>query len=171
MRRRTAKLAKCVSKLAARGSLTLGALGLALAVKSFLPQPLAPESSIRLGAQSIPTIVNVSAQPIGGVGMDPAIEALSLEERQQAPILPEIDVSFLRCGSVTIPKCIDVRGASPFAFRVNAYSAVLVHHPKATFLYDTGLCSDIYTYLANQPLIFRKTLARFRFQQSLAGHL
>ena len=64
---------------------------------------------------------------------------------------PQVEITFLRCGSTTIPEAIAVRGGS-FAPTVISHSAVLVRHPKATFLYDTGLCSDIFSYLAGQPL-------------------
>lgn len=64
-----------------------------------------------------------------------------------------------------------VRGAFSLAPCQIAYSAVLIRHPQATFLYDTGLCGDIYLFLREQSLFFRSTLARFTFEQSLAGHL
>ena len=153
------------------GSLTLGAFGLGLAVKSFLPQHLATESPTIRRAQLIGVTTAVAAPPIDGAGASFATEALELEKTQQPSTFPEIDINFLRCGSTTIPTCIAVRGASLFTSCVIAYSAVLVRHPKASFLYDTGLCSDIYLYLADQPLLFRKTLANFVFEQSLTGHL
>jgi N-acyl homoserine lactone hydrolase len=85
--------------------------------------------------------------------------------------LPEVKVEFLRCGSITIPEPIAVRGSFSLAPRTIAHSAVLVRHPRATFLYDTGLCSAIFSYLQGQSLFFRKTLANFRFVQSLRSHL
>ncbi|GAC1568508.1 MAG: MBL fold metallo-hydrolase [Ktedonobacteraceae bacterium] len=84
--------------------------------------------------------------------------------------LPEVEVSFLRCGGTTIYEWIAVRGGL-FAPLDIAHSAVLVRHPKATFLYDTGLCSDISLYLANRSWLFRKTLGRFALEQSLSSHL
>jgi glyoxylase-like metal-dependent hydrolase (beta-lactamase superfamily II) len=85
--------------------------------------------------------------------------------------LPAVEVEFLRCGSVSIPECIAVRGAMSFAPRVITHSAVLIRHPRATFLYDTGLCADVYTYLVSQSLLFRKTLANFTLEQPLRDHL
>jgi len=84
---------------------------------------------------------------------------------------PDIGVTFLRCGSVTVPEFIAVRGAFSLAPRTIVHSAVLIQHPRATFLYDTGLCSDITLFLIGQSLFFRKTLANFTFEQSLAEHL
>ncbi len=124
-------------------SLTLSAIGLGLAIKSFLPQRWAihewdiPEESGPLDTSS----------------------------------LPAVDVSFLRCGSVTVPEFVAVRGALPGTPCVIAHSAVLIQHPKATFLYDTGLCADIHTYLVDQSLLFRKTLANFELEQPLSSHL
>lgn len=84
--------------------------------------------------------------------------------------LPEVEVSFLRCGTAIVPEWVAVRGGLLAPVEI-AHSAVLIRHPQATFLYDTGLSTDIYLYLANQSLIFRKTLANFAFEQSLASHL
>ncbi len=85
--------------------------------------------------------------------------------------LPEVEVEFLRCGSVSIPEPIAVRGSLSLAPCTITHSTVLVRHPRATFLYDTGLCSDIFSFLEEQSLFFRKTLANFRFVQSLRSHL
>ncbi len=123
---------------------SLGTAGVALAAKSFLPQrfPLAEWS-------------------------DSERETVSPDSAN----LPTIEVEFLRCGSVTIPECFAVRGALSIAPRVISHSAVLIRHPKATFLFDTGLCADVYTYLVGQPLLFRKVLANFTLEQSLRDHL
>ncbi len=131
--------------LATWGGITLGAIGAGLAIKSFLPQRF----------------------------MSPAPWH---EQKVQAPTLdtstmPQIDVAFLRCGSVTIPECIAVRGAFSLAPRTIAYSGVLIRHPQATFLYDTGLSYDIHTYIADTSLLFRKTLGSFLFVQSINSHL
>src|SRR5581483_890380 len=111
------------------GALSLGTLGMGLAVKSFLPQ--------RFATAAWPTAQERTVRP-------------------DIASLPAIEIEFLRCGSVTIPECIAVRGAISFAPRVITHSAVLIRHPKATFLYDTGLCADVYTYLVSQSLLFRK---------------
>jgi N-acyl homoserine lactone hydrolase len=129
----------------------LGAAGAGLVVKSFLPQ------RFRLDAWSeYDTLPAPSAN--GDNGSEGSEE------------LPEVEVSFLRCGVTTVPECVAVRGAL-FAPIDIAYSAVLVRHPRAAFLYDTGLCNDISLYLANQPWLFRNTLASFALEQSLSGHL
>ncbi len=127
--------------LATLGSVSLAALGMAMAIKSALPRRFLLDSPYETGKT-----LDTSA-------------------------FPAIDVTFLRCGSITIPEFIAVRGAFSLAPRTIAHSAVLIQHPKATFLYDTGLCSDIALFLTDQPLFFRKTLANFTFEQSLADHL
>ena len=125
------------------GGIAAGAIVLAPLVKSFLPQRFDTESWYETGTPS--TAPDLST-------------------------FPGMEITFLRCGSTTIPEAIAVRGGS-FAPTVISHSAVLVRHPKATFLYDTGLCSGIFSYLAGQPLLFRKTLANFAFEQSLLSHL
>lgn len=132
-------------RLVTAGSIALGALGAGLALKSFLPQ-----------RWNVPE--------------------LNMEEKVQLPgfdtsTMPDVEVTFLRCGSVTIPEPIAVRGALTLAPRVISHSAVLVRHPQATFLYDTGLCADIYLYILGQSFLFRKTLGNFEFEQSLHSHL
>lgn len=131
-------------KLVTFGGLALGALGTGLAIRSFLPQRFAAAPWHEIEDQASP--LDTSAFPV-------------------------VDVSFLRSGRITIPEPVAVRGTFSLAPRVIAYSAVLVRHPKATFLYDTGLCSDIFTFIADKPLFFRKTLGNFRFEQSLKSHL
>lgn len=156
------------------GGLTLSALGLGLAIKSFLPQRLS-NAAPTIHRPTTPVMLNGAKHPghslVDETAVSFATEAPASKQTQQASTLPEVDITFLLCGSNTIPTCIAVRGASPFITCVIAYSGVLVRHPKATFLYDTGLCSDISSYLVDQPLIFRKTLANFCFEQSLADHL
>ncbi len=83
---------------------------------------------------------------------------------------PEIEVDFLRCGRASMPEALGIRGGSLVSSMEVAHSAVLIRHPQATFLYDTGLCSSISSYLASMPWVFRGTLARMRFEQSIADH-
>jgi len=127
--------------LAVLSSVSLAALGTAMVIKSALPRRFLLDSPDEKG------------------------------ETLDTSAFPDIDVTFLRCGSITIPEFIAVRGAFSLAPRTIAHSAVLIQHPRATFLYDTGLCSDIALFLIGQALFFRKTLANFTFEQSLAEHL
>ncbi len=129
----------------------LGAVGAGLAVKSFLPQRFRLDTWNEYDALPAPAA--------NGDGKGSKSEELK-----------EVEVSILRCGVTTVPECVAVRGAGFTRIDI-AYSAVLVRHPRATFLYDTGLCNDISLYLANQPWLFRNTLASFALEQSLSGHL
>lgn len=124
------------------GVASVGIIGVSMAVNSFLPRRI----STWLPSQE-------------------TIETLDTSG------LPAIEVSFLRCGRITIPTFIAARGALSSAPCTIAHSAVLIRHPQATFLYDTGLSGDIYLYLRDQSLFFRKTLANFTFEQSLRSHL
>ena len=130
--------------LMAVGSITLGTLGAALAIKSFLPQRFATGHRYE------------TEEPV------PPLDTSRF---------PEVEVTFLRCGSVAIPEFVAVRGAFSPVPRILSHSAVLVRHPKATFLYDTGLCSGISTFVASRSLLFRKILGKFQFEQSLSSHL
>lgn len=131
-------------KLAALSGIAAGALGAGLAIHTFLPQRFPVEAP--------------------WYEKEPAA-------RLDTSALPQIDVAFLRCGSVTLPEAIAVRGASLLVPRVITYSAVLVRHPQATFLYDTGLCANIAEYFADQSLFVRTLLGSFQFEQSLHSHL
>lgn len=126
------------------GGAALGVAGLGFAISSFWPQRF-----------------DTYTWPSGETKKVPSDTA----------VLPAVEVQFLRCGSVTIPEPVAVRGSFSLAPCMIAYSGVLVRHPRATFLYDTGLCSNIFRFLAGQPLFFRKTLANFDFVQSLRSHL
>ena len=129
----------------ALGGAALGVAGLGFAINSFLPQRF-----------------DVYRWPRGEMEDIAATDSV---------VLPVVDVQFLCCGSITIPEQIAVRGSfSPTPCAIT-YSAVLVRHPEAIFLYDTGLCYNVYRFLAGQPLLFRKTLANFNFVQSLRSHL
>jgi N-acyl homoserine lactone hydrolase len=135
-----------VKQLVTWGGLTLGALGVGivgLAIKSLLPQRFLTDDW-------------VEGKP--GLPLD-------------TTNCPEVEVSFLHCGSISIPEFVATRGAFTLTPRVIAYSAVLIRHPQALFLYDTGLSTDIYTYMVDQTLFFRKTLGNFQFERSLASHL
>ncbi|GHO87303.1 MBL fold metallo-hydrolase [Dictyobacter formicarum] len=125
------------------GGIALGSVGVASAINSFLPHPFVT---------------------------DPLYERQS-ESVSLAATLPDIDIAFLRCGSVTVPECLAVRGSFSLTARTIAYSAVLVKHPQGTFLYDTGLCADIPLFLMDQSLIFSNTLGRFHMERPLCQHL
>ncbi len=77
-------------KLATFGGITLGVLGAGLAIHTFLPQRFAIEAPW----------YEAKKEPV---------------PRLHTSSLPEIDVAFLRCGSITLPEAIAVRGASPLA--------------------------------------------------------
>jgi N-acyl homoserine lactone hydrolase len=144
-------------RLAALGGITLAALGAGIAVSSFLPQHLiSPEEYEKYYRQE------ENKRSSSEEAVIPSAPDASF---------PTIDVTFLRCGSVTIPESLAVRGGSVFAPRVIAYSAVLVRHPRATFLYDTGLCADVNQFLMDQTLFFRKTLGSFTLEQPVGRHL
>lgn len=126
----------------ALGGIALGVLGAGIVLKSFLP--------LRL-----PT-------------------AAQLEPRRElwdGRSFPEVEVNFLRCGSTSAPACLAVRGSFSLVPRQMSHSAVLIRHPRGTFLYDTGLCADIQLFLLDQSFFFRKTLASFTLERPIRAHL
>jgi N-acyl homoserine lactone hydrolase len=131
-------------RLFAIGSFALATFGAGLALRSFLPQHFDTESWSEI------------EKPFS---------------QEDTTALPEVDVTFLRCGSVTVPECIAVRGAFSLAPRVIAHSAVLIRHPQATFLYDTGLCAEVSSYVEHQSFRFRNTIGKFHLEQSVTSHL
>ena len=133
---------KSVRRIATLASLSLGAIGAGVAVKSFLPR-------------RFPT------------WYEPDVPIVQKSQTS----LPAIEITFLRCGSVAVPELVAVRGAFSLAPRLISHSAVLIRHPKGTFLYDTGLSSDIYSYLQEQSFFFKNVLGKFTFEQSIASHL
>lgn len=124
------------------GGATLGALGAGLLIRTFFPLHLRPVIPVRQD-----------------------IEELSVGS------LPDVEVSFLRCGRTTAPACLAVRGVFSLAPRLLAHSAVLIRHPKGTFLYDTGLCAHIHHFLKDQPLWFRKVLGSYIMEMPIGMHL
>ena len=124
------------------GAVSLGAIGAARAIQSFLPRRFATW-----------------------------YEQEDTTDHKDSSSFPNIEVSFLRCGGVTVPEVIAVRGAFSLALRLISHSAVLIRHPRATFLYDTGISTNIYLYTQGQSFFFRNVLGRFTFEQSLSSHL
>ena len=129
-------------RIATLAALSVGALGAGIAVKSVLPRRFS-------------TWYTPEEEPF---------------QKSQSS-LPSIDITFLRCASVVVPEWIAVRGAFSLAPRRIAHSAVLIRHPKATFLYDTGIASTIDRYFSNQSFRFKQTLGKFTMEQPLASHL
>ncbi|GCE11494.1 MBL fold metallo-hydrolase [Tengunoibacter tsumagoiensis] len=124
------------------GGMAVGTVGVAYAVQSFLPQQLVADHYVQPSGKLLKTAT-----------------------------YPEIEVSFLRCGSVTLPECLAVRGSFSCMPRVITYSAVLIRHPQATFLFDTGLSTDIPLFLLDQSWYFKQTLGKFKLERPLYQHL
>lgn len=125
------------------GGLTLSSVGAAAAVNSFLPRSILTHASYerKADAGSVPTV------------------------------LPDIEVAFLRCGMVTVPEWLTVRGVFSSAPQTIAYSAVLIKHPQGTFLYDTGFCEDLPLFMLDQSFFFTHTVGQYKQEKSIYAHL
>lgn len=128
--------------LALAGGIALGAIGTGMLVRSLLPARMPVEPLV-----------------------------IRRQEPWDGKKFPDIDVTFLRCGSVNVPAFLAVRGTFSLASRLLAHSAVLIRHPRGTFLYDTGLCADISLFLMDQSLFFRKTLGAYDLEMPIGTHL
>ncbi|GCF08558.1 MBL fold metallo-hydrolase [Dictyobacter arantiisoli] len=127
----------------ALGGFTVGFIGAAVVISSFLPHPFVPEHIAEQKGDLLPPVAT----------------------------LPDIEVSFLRCGSVVVPEWLTVRGKLSTASHRVAHSAVLIKHPRGTFLYDTGLCTDLPLFMMDQSFFFEQTLGRYELEQSIGSHL
>jgi N-acyl homoserine lactone hydrolase len=136
------KQSKQLSRWLTVGGATLGIVGTGLAVRTFLPLRMKTEINVKR-------------------------EKVVLVEGS----LPDVEVTFLRCASAKAPACLVVRGSFSLAPRWLAYSAVLIRHPKATFLFDTGLCADIHHFIKDQPFWFHKVFGNFSMEKSIRTHL
>jgi N-acyl homoserine lactone hydrolase len=125
------------------GGLTLGSIGAAAVVNSFMPRSFVTDAPYERKAYAYPS----------------------------PTALPEIEISFLRCGAVTVPEWLVVRGSLSLAPRTIVYSAVLIKHPQGTFLYDTGLCEDLPLFVLDQSFFFTHTVGQFTLEKSICSHL
>ncbi|MFN7976203.1 MAG: MBL fold metallo-hydrolase [Acidobacteriota bacterium] len=106
------------------------AVGLAALVWTFLPWDLDPGA---YGAASIPA----GAPPVPAVA---------------------VELSIVRTASIATIDAFAYRGGRPWRQRTMAVSAVLVRHPRATLLFDTGLGSAAGAQFAGNPFWARKLL-------------
>jgi glyoxylase-like metal-dependent hydrolase (beta-lactamase superfamily II) len=148
--------------LLALGGGVLGAVGAGIALTSFLPQKFVTErvdNTIKKAYIServkLPGFTRIAELP----------------DIPEVAKFPDIEVTFLRCGSVVLPEFLAVRGAFSAAPHRISHSAVLIRHPKGTFLYDSGLCSDIEFFLLGQSWFFFQTRGKFRMEQPIRDHL
>ena len=137
----------------ALGGGVLGAIGAGIALNSFLPKKFAT------------TYIDTTKQENTHVLLP------GTATKSPATAETDIDVTFLRCGSVVVPELMAVRGAFSLAPHRISHSAVLIRHPKGTFLYDSGLCADIELFLMDQPWFFFQTRGKFKLEMSIRDHL
>jgi glyoxylase-like metal-dependent hydrolase (beta-lactamase superfamily II) len=136
------KQRKKIQRWLALGGATLGVLGAGLVAKTFLPLHLETATDVER-------------------------EKVSLSNGS----LPDVEVNFLCCANIKAPAWLAVRGTFSLAPRSLVYGAVLIRHPKGTFLFDTGLCANIQPLLSDQPLWFRKVFGDFAMEKSIGIHL
>jgi N-acyl homoserine lactone hydrolase len=102
--------------------------GVALLAYSFVPKALTPDESLAVG--------------IGRARRDPAA-------------LPDIKISVIKAGKMPSRQSFSYRGGSWTAPYENGMAAILVQHPKAKILFDTGFGSKVAEHWNTIPRLMR----------------
>lgn len=104
-------------------------VGLALLVYTFMPMTLARDPALARG--------------IGRGRRDPGQ-------------LPEVTLSLMKTGKMPARRSFSYRGGSWSEVGENGMAAILVRHPQATFLFDTGFGSDVESHWQTIPWLMRQ---------------
>lgn len=85
------------------------------------------------------------------------------------PIDKEVkfSVSIIETGFVKTSEALVFRGGNPFKIRKLSQVAILIQHPKGTFVYDTGFGSEIEGQFNDHFSCFDKQLFKFTKLKSL----
>ena len=73
-----------------------------------------------------------------------------------AAILPEVQLSIIKCGEMTSRQVFVYRGGSWGQTYRSGMAAALIRHPKATFLFDTGFGSNVDEQVRHIPFLMQK---------------
>jgi glyoxylase-like metal-dependent hydrolase (beta-lactamase superfamily II) len=84
--------------------------------------------------------------------------------------LPEVTLSLIKCGKMTSRKAFIYRGGSWSEKYESGMAAILVRHPKATFLFDTGFGANVDEHFKSIPFLMRK-LTSYDKERNAAAQL
>src|SRR5713101_2613032 len=70
-------------------------------------------------------------------------------------MLPGVTLSLIKCGKMMSKQVFIYRGGSWSANYDSGMAAVLVHHPKATFLFDTGFGASVDEHIKSIPSLMQ----------------
>lgn len=85
-------------------------------------------------------------------------------------ILPETSLSLIECGKMISKQVFIFRGGSWSESYDSGMAAVLVRHPKGTFLFDTGFGADVDEHVKMIPALMRR-LTTYDKETSAAAQL
>jgi len=93
----------------------------------------------------LPKTIDVKAYESGSVVFHPA----------ETVALPEVSLSLIKCGKMMSKKVFVYRGGSWSENYDSGMAAVLIRHPKATFLFDTGFGINVDQHVTSIPSLMR----------------
>jgi len=101
-----------------------------------------------------------------------AYEAESTSFQQIVPVgvPPEVTLSLIKCGKMMSKQVFVYRGGSWSENYDSGMAAVVVHHPKATFLFDTGFGANVDEHIKTIPALMQ-ALTKYDKETSAATQL
>lgn len=109
-----------------------------------------------------PQKLNVEAFSSGSTGFS--------STRPDPVMLPETSLSLIECGKMMSKQVFVFRGGSWSEGYDSGMAAVLVRHPRGTFLFDTGFGADVDEHVKSIPALMRR-LTTYDKETSAAAQL
>jgi N-acyl homoserine lactone hydrolase len=97
-------------------------------------------------------------------------ESTTFHPRENTSTLPEVTLSLIKCGKMMSKQVFVYRGGSWSENYDSGMAAVLVHHAKATFLFDTGFGANVDEHIKTIPSLMQ-ALTKYDKETSAAAQL
>jgi N-acyl homoserine lactone hydrolase len=97
-------------------------------------------------------------------------ESTSFHPRENTGTLPEVTLSLIKCGKMMSKQVFVYRGGSWSENYDSGMAAVLVRHPKVTFLFDTGFGVNVDEHIETIPSLMQ-ALTKYDKETSAATQL
>lgn len=91
-------------------------------------------------------------------------------QRSDPAALPDISLSLIKCGKMMSKQAFVFRGGNWSEDYDSGMAAVLVRHPKGTFLFDTGFGANVDEHIKTIPALMRR-LTTYDKEESAAAQL
>jgi glyoxylase-like metal-dependent hydrolase (beta-lactamase superfamily II) len=98
------------------------------------------------------------------------IESTTFSPKQNTRPLPDVTLSLIKCGKMTSKQVFVYRGGSWSDNYDSGMAAILVRHPNATFLFDTGFGVNVDEHIKTIPALMR-ALTKYDKETSAASQL